>query len=99
MEKSFIELKIKTYPSIVNTNMDSNASKETQKVVDCKAIDAHFTPTSANNTKDNSDIAMNSQAPTSKDLILTAIGVLKNRKARTDTKRISNWINKNPQTS
>ena len=94
MEKSFIELKIKTYPSIVNTNMDSNTSKETQKVMDCKTSVAHFNPTSANNTKDNSDIAMNSQEPTSKDLILTAIGVLKNRKARTDTKRISNWINK-----
>ena len=37
---------------------------------------------------------LNGQEPTSKNLILAAIGVMKNRKARPDSKRISNWINR-----
>ena len=38
------------------------------------------------------DAALNGQEPTSKNLILAAIGVMKNRKARPDSKRISNWM-------
>ena len=65
-------------------------------------------------TEDELDAALNGQEPTSKNLILAAIGVMKvsyrpshplhpfhmprlpfqNRKARPDSKRISNWINR-----
>jgi hypothetical protein len=44
--------------------------------------------------EDELDVALNGQEPTVKNLILAAIGVMKNRKARPDSKRISNWINR-----
>ena len=37
---------------------------ETQKVTDSEASDAPVTPTSANNSKDDLDIALNGQEPT-----------------------------------
>jgi len=51
-------------------------------------------PGSPPKSEDDLDLALNGQEPTVKNLILAAIGVMKNRKARPDSKRISNWINR-----
>merc|ERR1719510_2082102 len=51
-------------------------------------------PGSPPKAEDDLDFALNGQEPTVKNLILAAIGVMKNRKARPDSKRISNWINR-----
>ena len=39
-------------------------------------------------------VALNGQEPTIRNLIMAAIAVMKNRKARPDTKRICNWIHR-----
>ncbi len=40
------------------------------------------------------ELALNGQEPTVRNLIMAAIGVMKSRKARPDTKRICNWIHR-----
>merc|ERR1712018_969182 len=53
---------------------------------------------SSNDSKPVRDLkleaALNGQEPTVRNLIMAAIGVMKNRKARPDTKRICNWIHR-----
>ena len=93
-----IDTTVTTTPSAGDANALSNPDEtvdddllSTENELDESVASNEDSPTKQVKSSPNS---LNGQEPTIRNFIFAAIGVMKNRKARPDTKRICNWIHR-----